>query len=108
MLALTADQTVGEVINLGSNFEISIGDTAQTIARLMGASIEIVTDDVRLRPAKSEVERLYASNVKAQRLLGWRPAYGGQDGFHRGLSETIAWFCEPAHLAAYKVDIYNI
>lgn len=106
--ALAADKAVGEVINLGSNFEISIGDAAHAIADLMDAEIEIVPDDARQRPANSEVERLYASNAKAQRLLGWQPAYGGMEGFRRGLKETIAWFCEPANLTMYKADIYNL
>ncbi len=106
--ALGAERAVGEVINLGSNFEISIGDTAQAIAEVMDAQIELVTDDQRLRPEKSEVERLWASNAKARDLLGWQPAYGGRDGFLRGLAETVAWFREPANLAAYKSHIYNV
>jgi len=106
--ALYAERAVGEVINLGSNFEISIGDTARAIAEVMGVTIEIETDDQRLRPENSEVERLWASNTKARELLGWQPAYGGRDGFLRGLTETVAWFREPANLAAYKADIYNL
>jgi dTDP-glucose 4,6-dehydratase len=106
--ALESDRATGEVINLGSNFEISIGDTAHAIAEAMGTSIEIVTDEQRLRPEKSEVERLWASNAKARELLGWQPQYGGRDGFIRGLTETIAWFREPSHLSAYKADIYNL
>lgn len=106
--ALDAERAVGEVINLGSNFEISIGDTARAIAEVMGVPIEIVTDDQRLRPENSEVERLWASNTKAQELLGWKPAYGGHEGFLRGLAETVAWFKEPSNLAAYKADIYNL
>ena len=106
--ALDAERAVGEVINLGSNFEISIGATARAIAEVMGVSIEIETDDQRLRPENSEVERLWASNTKARELLGWQPAYGGRDGFLRGLAETVAWFREPANLAAYKSDIYNL
>ena len=108
MAALRSDKCIGQVINLGSNFEISIGDTARTIAELMGADIEILTDDQRLRPEKSEVERLWASNVKARELLGWEPQYGGLDGFRRGLIETIMWFKQPSHLAAYKSGIYNL
>lgn len=106
--ALESDRGIGEVINLGSNFEISIGDTAHAIAEAMGTSIEIITDDQRLRPEKSEVERLWASNTKARELLGWQPQYGGRDGFMRGLTETITWFREPSHLSAYKADIYNL
>lgn len=101
-------QSVGEVINIGSNYEISVGDTVRTIAEVMGAEVEILSDDSRMRPEKSEVERLWADNAKAARLLGWTPEYGGLDGFRRGLAETVAWFREPANLAAYKSDIYNI
>lgn len=106
--ALTAADGVGEVINIGSNFEISIGDTARTIAEIMGSEVEFVTDDQRIRPEKSEVERLFASNEKARRLLAWRPSYGGLDGFRRGLAETVAWFTVPENLASYKADIYNL
>jgi NAD dependent epimerase/dehydratase len=106
--ALTAEKAVGEVINVGSNFEISIGETARTIANVMGVEIEIVSDDQRLRPEKSEVERLWASNAKAKQLLNWEPAYGGLDGFTRGLRETVAWFSEPANLERYKADVYNL
>lgn len=106
--ALNSDRGVGEVINIGSNFEISIGDTARTIAEVMGAEIEILTDEQRMRPEKSEVERLWASNDKARELLGWQPQYSGLQGFRRGLTETVAWFSDPAHLASYKSDIYNL
>jgi dTDP-glucose 4,6-dehydratase len=106
--ALRADRGVGEAINIGSNFEISIGDTARAIADVMGTEIEIVTDDQRLRPENSEVERLWAANDKARDLLGWQPSYGGLDGFKRGLVETVAWFRQPSSLAWYKPDVYNL
>lgn len=106
--ALTSDKCVGEVINIGSNFEISIGDTARTIAEVMETEIEILTDEQRLRPEKSEVERLLASNAKARELLGWTPQHGGLDGFRRGLANTVNWFKQPSHLAAYKSEIYNL
>jgi dTDP-glucose 4,6-dehydratase len=108
LAALDSDRGVGTVINLGSNYEISIGDTARTIAEVMGAQIEILTDEQRLRPEKSEVERLWASNDRARELLGWQPRYGGLEGFRRGLVETVAWFSKPSHLAPYKSDIYNL
>jgi dTDP-glucose 4,6-dehydratase len=108
MSALGSDRGIGEVINIGSNFEISIGDAAREIAGVMGLDLEIVTDSQRLRPSASEVERLWASNAKAQELLGWRPRYGGLAGFRRGLAETVAWFREPRHLQLYKSGIYNI
>jgi NAD dependent epimerase/dehydratase len=106
--ALKSEKSVGEVINIGSNFEISIGDTAHAIARVMGAEIEIISDEQRLRPEKSEVERLWASNEKAAALLGWHPKYGGLEGFLRGLKETVAWFSKPSHLEHYKSEIYNL
>jgi NAD dependent epimerase/dehydratase len=106
--ALNSERGIGEVINLGSNFEISVGDTALAIAEVMGASIEIITDDQRLRPEKSEVERLWASNTKARELLGWTPQYGSRNGFLQGLAKTVDWFSTPAHLSAYKANIYNL
>lgn len=107
--ALSAPSSVaGEVINLGSNYEISIGDTALAIASLMDVDLEIETEEQRLRPALSEVERLWASNDKAAKLLDWRPAFGQLEGFKRGLSETISWFREPGNLSAYKADAYNL
>lgn len=108
MAALTADGGTGEVINIGSNFEISVGDTALAIADVMGADIEIVTEEQRLRPEKSEVERLWASNEKAKTLLGWQPKYGGLEGFKRGLAETVAWFIQKENLSNYKAGIYNV
>jgi NAD dependent epimerase/dehydratase len=102
------DAAVGEVVNVGSGFEVSIGDTARLIAEVMGAEVEIALDEKRLRPAKSEVERLFASNDKARRLTGWTPSHGGLDGFRRGLEKTAAWFAEPENVRGYKHDIYNI
>ncbi|MDB5810222.1 MAG: wcaG [Betaproteobacteria bacterium] len=106
--ALKSDQCIGEVFNLGSNFEISIGDTARLIAEAMGASVEIETDDERLRPEKSEVERLWADTSKALRLTGWQPQFGGREGFRRGLAITADWFRDPVNLKVYKADAYNI
>lgn len=106
--ALQSDQGIGEVVNFGSNFEISIGDTAALIAEAMSAEVEIITDENRLRPANSEVERLWADNAKARHLFGWAPAYGGREGLKRGLAETAEWFMRPENLRGYKADIYNI
>jgi NAD dependent epimerase/dehydratase len=99
---------VGEVINIGSNYEISIGDTVRVIADLMNKEVEIVTDAARLRPEKSEVERLWADNRKAERLIGWKPQFAGMEGLKKGLAETIRWFSDPEHLKRYKSDLYNI
>jgi len=106
--ALEAPAAVGQVINVGSNFEISIGDTARLIADVMGVDIDIETDEQRLRPEKSEVERLWACNARASEVLDWRPRFGGGDGFRRGLAETVAWFTDTTNSALYKADVYNI
>ena len=106
--ALESEQSVGEVVNLGSGFEVSIGDLALLIAEAMDAEIEIETDGERMRPDKSEVERLLASNEKAAELFGWRPEYGSREGLKRGLRETAEWFAAGTNLAQYKPEIYNV
>jgi nucleoside-diphosphate-sugar epimerase len=108
LAALESDRGIGEIVNLGSNFEISIGDTASMIADEMEVTIDIVAEDERQRPVNSEVERLYASNDKAVRLLAWKPRFGGLEGLRRGLRETIAWFRVPQHLRMYKPEIFNL
>lgn len=105
---LESDKGCGEVINFGSNFEISVGDTARLIAEVMNTDIEILTDEVRLRPTHSEVERLWADNSKARELFGWAPKYAELDGFKRGLAETVEWIEDADNLRGYKADIYNI
>ncbi|EMT45879.1 UDP-glucose 4-epimerase [Anoxybacillus flavithermus AK1] len=105
---MESERAIGEVINIGSNFEVSIGETASLIAEIMGVDIEIETDDVRVRPEKSEVERLWADNSKAKTLLGWEPKYAEKEGFRRGLKETVEWFTDERNLSQYKVDVYNI
>lgn len=106
--ALESDRGTGEVVNFGSNYEISIGETVRLIAEVMGVEIEIDTDTDRLRPEKSEVERLWAANAKAGELFGWTPRFGGVDGFRKGLAVTAEWFQNPANLAGYKAGQYNI
>ena len=106
--ALNSEHGLGEVVNFGSNFEISISDTARLIAETMNTEIEVITDGARIRPENSEVERLWADNTKARRLFGWQPGYGGREGFKRGLAETTEWFMNPANLTGYKTDRYNI
>jgi len=100
--------SVGETINAGSNFEISIGDTVKAIADVMGENISVVQEDQRIRPKDSEVERLWADNSKAKKLLNWTPDYAGLNGFKRGLKETADWFVQPENLKDYKTNIYNI
>src|SRR5699024_1409238 len=95
---MNSEKSIGEVINIGSNYEVSIGETAEMIAEIMNMELSIETDEQRLRPDKSEVERLWAANQKAKDLLGWTPEYGGKEGFRRGLIETIDWFTNPQNL----------
>jgi dTDP-glucose 4,6-dehydratase len=108
LAALNSTKGLGQVINLGSNFEISIGETVALIAESMNTTVEIASSEERLRPENSEVERLWADNSKAKELFGWQPTYSGRDGFIRGLVETIAWFCQSENLRSYKSDIYNL
>ena len=106
--ALNSDRGLGEVVNFGSNFEISIGDTVALIAEAMQADVEIITDKARMRPEASEVERLWADNTKMIELFDWMPRYAGRDGFRRGLIETIDWFAQSGNLDKYKPDIYAL
>jgi len=102
--AAESEGTSGEIVNLGSNFEISIADLAQKIASIMGRPLMIESREERIRPEKSEVERLWASNDKAKQLFGWTPAWS----LDRGLEETISWFRKPGNMSMYKTDLYNI
>jgi dTDP-glucose 4,6-dehydratase len=108
MSALDSGGGIGQVVNVGSDFEISIGDMVQVVADVMEVGVEVETDDERLRPEGSEVERLWASNEKARRLLGWEPSYGGGDGFRRGIEKTVAWFSDPSNRAGHRSDRYVV
>ena len=105
---LKSDKGLGETVNFGSNFEISISDVAALIAEKMNVKIDIASDTERMRPANSEVERLWADNSKVKELFGWSPKYAGRDGLARGLQETINWFVQPENLKHFKSDIFNI
>ena len=96
-----SSKSVGEVINIGSNFEISIGDLANKIISLAGKNAEIIADPARVRPQDSEVERLWCDNTKAKRLLGWEPKTSLDDGLKR----TIEWISDNINL--YKPELYN-
>lgn len=100
--ATESERSIGEIINIGSNFEISIEDLARLIARLIGVEIRIETDKERQRPLKSEVKRLWADTKKAKELLGWSPEYS----LESGLKETIKWF--KANKDIYKPNVYNV
>lgn len=96
------DKTIGEVINAGSNYEISIGDTVKKIIEIIGTDVKILCDDQRIRPDKSEVNRLWADNTKIKELTGWAPQYTIDDG----LRETVEWIRN--NLKHFKTDIYNV
>jgi dTDP-glucose 4,6-dehydratase len=107
MAAAASPEAVGQVTNTGSGFEISVGDTARLILEACNSKAVIETDEARVRPENSEVQRLFADNSKAARLFGWTPQYGGVEGFRRGLAKTVEWFARPENLSRYKPGIYN-
>lgn len=99
-----SDNTIGETINIGSNYEISVGDTLNMIKDIMKSDVTFITDDQRLRPEKSEVHRLWCDNTKINQLTGFKPEYD----IRKGLTETIEWFTKSENLKKYKSDIYNV
>lgn len=98
------NQSIGEVVNIGSNYEISIGDTLNLIRELMNSNVEFVYDSKRIRPEKSEVLRLWCDNTKIRALTGFEPEFSIKDG----LLKTIEWFTSKDNLSKYKATIYNI
>ena len=78
------------------------------VAEAMETEVEVVLDEQRLRPAKSEVDRLWCDDAKARRLFGWQPAYGGRDGLRRGLAETTAWLADQENLRGYRPHEYAL
>ncbi|WP_061320775.1 NAD-dependent 4,6-dehydratase LegB [Clostridium botulinum] len=97
-----SDKTIGQVINAGSNYEISIGDTVKKIINIIGKDVKILCDEERIRPEKSEVNRLWADNRKIKELTSWNPRYNLDDG----LKETIEWIRN--NMKYFKTDIYNV
>lgn len=98
------DKAIGETVNIGSNFEISIGETLNLIRELMNSDVEFITDEQRIRPGKSEVFRLWCDNSKIRDLTGFKP----QHAIREGLKATIEWFTRSENLIKYKADIYNV
>ena len=96
--------TIGEEINIASQQEISVGELAQIMIDEINPSARIISDDIRLRPEKSEVDRLLGSNEKIRRLTGWHP----KTSLKQGIRETIAWFKDAENLRRYKWDHYNV
>lgn len=100
----TNDSTIGEVVNIGSNFEISIADTLNLIKEIMQSDVKFITDVQRVRPQNSEVHRLWCDNTKISTLTGFKPKHSIEDG----LNETIEWFKVKKNLEKYKSNIYNV
>lgn len=98
------DQAIGDVFNIGSNFEISVKDTLELIKELMKSDVKFVSDNQRIRPGKSEVFRLWCDNTKINKLTGFKPDYD----IRKGLQETIDWFTQSENLKKYKAGIYNV
>jgi len=100
----SSPKTIGETINIGSNFEISVGDTLNIIKEIMNSDVEFITDKQRIRPGKSEVQRLWCDNSKIKSLTGFEPQYS----IKQGLEKTIEWFLQEENLKKYKANIYNV
>ena len=99
-----SDETIGQTVNIGSNFEISVGDTLNIIKELMGSDVKFVADEQRIRPEKSEVFRLWCDNTQIEKLTGFQP----QVDIREGLQRTINWFTSEDRLSKYKAGIYNV
>lgn len=108
LAALNSTAGLGETVNLGTGYEITVGDTFSTIAKIMGSDAQIVSDNQRMRPAGSEVERLLSDNSKAKQIFGWKPELAGQAGIEAGLAKTIEWFTQPENLSRYRVNTYVV
>jgi len=106
--ALKSEVGFGEVFNVGSNFEISVGELVKIVLELTGKEISIKEDIDRLRPLNSEVMQLSADSSKILKTLNWYPYYSGLDGFRKGLMETITWFSKSENIDKYKTKRYNI
>lgn len=106
--ALKVPAIAGQTINLGMNFEISIANLVQMIAKQMQVDVEVIQDQQRVRPEKSEVDRLWSNNTLAKNLLQWQPDYEGMNGLEQGLTQTIEWFLDKANHKLYKPEMYNV
>lgn len=99
-----SEAAIGETVNIGSNFEVSVGDTLELIRELMSSDVEFLLDEQRVRPENSEVFRLWCDNTKMKKLTGFEHQFD----IRNGLQETISWFTKPGNLGKYKVDLYNV
>lgn len=104
VLLAECEAAVGRTVNIGSNSEISIGDTLEVIKRVMGADVETISESQRIRPENSEVQRLWCDISLIHGMTGYKPEFS----LEAGLQETVAWFRDPANISKYKPDIYNV
>ena len=101
---LNKKAAIGEVINIGSNSEISISSILDIIQELMGSDVEVLTEEERIRPENSEVQRLWCDNTKIHNISGYLPKID----IRKGLEITVDWFSNPENLKTYKAQIYNV
>ncbi len=104
--ALNTKKDIGEIINIGSGFEISVKELVLKISNILGYKISIQKESKRMRPKKSEIDRLFANNKKAKKILNWAPKYK-KKGFEKGLRKTIEWFSKKQNIDQYKINIFN-
>ena len=104
ILLAECEAAVGKTVNIGSNFEISVGDTLELIKRTMRSDVEFIVDEARIRPEKSEVFRLWCDNTLIHALTGFEPEYS----IETGIARTVEWFLDADNLSKYKPDIYNV
>ncbi len=99
-----SEKTIGQTVNIGSNHEISIGDTFSLIKKIMNVEAEVILDEVRIRPENSEVHRLWCDNSLIKQLTNYQP----QVNIEEGLKKTVEWFMNQDNLKKYKANIYNV
>ena len=104
---INKNKIYGEVINIGSDYDISIYNIIKEIEKLTGKNIKIIKEDKRVRPKKSEVEKLRASGQKAKKLLNWSPKFIGKQGLIKSLAKTISWYSDEENIKKFKNNIYN-
>ena len=99
---------LGEVFNMGSGFEISMGEVVEMLCEISGRKVAVTEDPARVRPENSEVDRLWSDSSKIETAFGWKPAHAGRDGLYRGLEKTYAWFRDNSHEAGYDSKRYVV
>ena len=99
---------LGEVFNMGSGFEISMGEVVDMLSEISGRKVVVAEDPARVRPENSEVERLWSDSSKIESAFGWKPSHAGRDGLYRGLEKTYAWFRDNSNEAGYDAKRYVV